>query len=1148
MKIKCNKCNTEYNIDSSRIGPSGIKIKCPKCLNSFLVKKDGSISNSSSSTSISSPSKAPAPDKTVNTNTTTSQQGKVPIPPAPKEPDIATTPPEKTTKKSPLSLENLPDLPDLPELPELGTDTDDLLNTLNKEIGTTSTSSNVQTQKIKEQDTSSSGLDFGMVNLDDAIAKSINTDKSPPDKPKAAPLDIRETKLDSVQAPIDQTTSFKQAQKKYKVKRKSGKIFGPFDEETIIRMLVENKLLGNEEVSEDNINWQSISKIPEFQRAIQNMLENISHSPPPAARQPEKPAQERPKLEEKKKVDVKKEGVKEPTKIGEFRELFKEKIQEFRERFNILPVKIKKSIFVGLTLVAILISGFTGYKIYSKIFGSKLTDEQQKIITTTYNALLSGNNADITMGYNSLKELYTKLSYKTPVCVLLTRIILYHRLFATEALEKDSDDYLRNCNNAMEKENLGTPDSLFALGIYYSAYRNQDKIKIIQKDLNSSPHYQSYINAIINISNPDNRNFAQAITDFETYLKGTPQDSLTMAIIGELYRELKNKEEAKKWFKKAVDTNPKNYKALIEYLHLISFEEEDHKNTISTLENLLSSQSNSIHPIEISRAELVLAKIYFAIRKNEEAEKYFKSAIVHSNGRIDYRYSYAEFLYNTEELDRAFDEYNAIIKQSPDNVEANLGLVKIMIKQRKILNGHKTIMQLYAQNQSNPYVILYKGKIEEEFEKFSEAAQSYNQILSLNKDFIEAKLALANLLIRQNKIEEGLNLLEGIKKDHPQNVDVLSLMGKTYLNLKKFDLATENLRHIIEIDNYNTYARFLLARAYIEKQDYEEALKHLEVVKMQISKMPELRLYFGKVYFGLKKYPEAIKYLEEELKTNKQSIDAMILLGNSYSMNNDHQKAIEILNNAITLENNNAIAYFHLGMAYLRKGDKSSAVESFKSATNKSKENIEFRFIFGKTMIENNMFSEGIEELKNVIKKAPDNPEYRYHLGMGYYLAKSYKAAIAEFLKVNSLDPENESALFYIGKSQQSRKEYEKAIKSFKKCIEKNENNDKALYEIARTYELMEKYDQAIDYYQKTISKNKMASMAYYRLGYIYKGKNNYKKAISFFTQFLQISPEDDLAQEVKDEIFDLNEILKDSEEEEKAAASKAKNKEEEEE
>ncbi len=60
--------------------------------------------------------------------------------------------------------------------------------------------------------------------------------------------------------------------------------------------------------------------------------------------------------------------------------------------------------------------------------------------------------------------------------------------------------------------------------------------------------------------------------------------------------------------------------------------------------------------------------------------------------------------------------------------------------------------------------------------------------------------------------------------------------------------------------------------------------------------------------------------------------------------------------------------------------------------------------------------------------------------------------------------------------------------------------------------------------------------------------KNNYKKAISFFEQFLKISPEDDLAQEVKDELFDLREALKDSEEEEKAAKVKEKEKEEEEE
>ncbi|MGC8927342.1 MAG: tetratricopeptide repeat protein [Myxococcota bacterium] len=1145
MKVKCTKCNTEYNIDASRIGPNGIKIKCPKCLNSFLVKQNGGIADSTAAPTPPPPPKEATTEKksavaTKSPEAKPKETPKIPPPPPIEEPS------ENGTQKSNISIDNLPDLPDLPDLPEIGTDTGDLLSTLDKELGTSAPQSSTIThtpQSQKAEDTSS-GLDFGMINLDDAIASSISQPSQDKEKPKAEPINVTEVKRDIPQTDTATQHPEQSTAKKYKVKRRSGKIFGPFDEETIVRMLIENKLLGNEEVCEDGVTWQSISKIPQFQKAIQSMLENISHTPQKqlSQSQPAEKVKTEDKREDKKKVDVKKEGTKEPTKFDEFKTTTLEKLRELKERYSTLPKNVKKGVIAGTILVVVLLLGLTGYKVYTKIFGGRLSGTELQIVNTAINSLNSGNYADIQSSTNALKGLYAKIRYKTPVCSVLSRIFMYQRTFLS--IEKENEELLSRCIKDIRKERLNTPDSLFALGIYLAAAQDIINLKEVYQSLNSSPHYQSYINAIKNLYSKNN---VQAIADFENYLKVATQDSLTMEILGEVYLNQSNKDAARQWFKKAIDTNPKNLRAAIELQRLKFIDGEDQKASISIVENIINSNT-SLHPLELARAEFVLAQIYFSIRKNEEADRYFKSSISHSGGKIEYKIAYAEYLYHIEELDKSFDEFNNVIKQDPSNLNAKLGLVKIMIKQRKILNAHKTIMELYSQNASNPFVLLYKGKIEEELEKFKEAEESYNQILSTNKDFVEARLALANLNIKQNKIEEGLVLLEALKKEHPQNTNILSMMGETYLKLKKIDPAIENLRHLLEIDNYNTHARFLLAKAYIEKQEYEEALKHLEVVKLQISKTPELRFYFGKAYFGLKKYPEAINNLEEEMKLNRQSIETMILLGKAYSMNNDHQKAIEILNNAITLESGNAIAYFELGMAYLRKGDRSGAVEAFKQATNKAKDNLEFRFVFGKTMIENNMFNEGIEELKNVVKKAPDNTEYRFNLAMGYYLSKNYKAAITEFSKVVSQNPDNESAIFFIGKSYQAKREYDKALKAFNDCIKINKNNDKAFYEIARTYELMEKYDQSIEYYQKTIEKNPTLSMAYYRLGYIYKGKNNFKKAISFFEQFLKIAPEDDLAQEVKDEIFDLKEAIKDTEEEEKEKVEQKKKAQEEEE
>src|SRR5690242_15654037 len=39
MKVTCESCSAQYDLDDNRIPPSGIKMKCPACLHQFTVKK-----------------------------------------------------------------------------------------------------------------------------------------------------------------------------------------------------------------------------------------------------------------------------------------------------------------------------------------------------------------------------------------------------------------------------------------------------------------------------------------------------------------------------------------------------------------------------------------------------------------------------------------------------------------------------------------------------------------------------------------------------------------------------------------------------------------------------------------------------------------------------------------------------------------------------------------------------------------------------------------------------------------------------------------------------------------------------------------------------------------------------------------------------
>src|SRR5262249_46593070 len=85
---------------------------------------------------------------------------------------------------------------------------------------------------------------------------------------------------------------------RYHVRRRSGKVFGPFEPGVIVKMLEDGQLLGSEEVSTDGDTWSGLAAIPAFGQAMQRLV--TAPSPPPtvtARPASAPPAAERPKLD-----------------------------------------------------------------------------------------------------------------------------------------------------------------------------------------------------------------------------------------------------------------------------------------------------------------------------------------------------------------------------------------------------------------------------------------------------------------------------------------------------------------------------------------------------------------------------------------------------------------------------------------------------------------------------------------------------------------------------------------------------------------------------------------------------------------------------------------------------------------------------------
>lgn len=168
----------------------------------------------------------------------------------------------------------------------------------------------------------------------------------------------------------------------------------------------------------------------------------------------------------------------------------------------------------------------------------------------------------------------------------------------------------------------------------------------------------------------------------------------------------------------------------------------------------------------------------------------------------------------------------------------------------------------------------------------------------------EETFNLAKELHLAGKIEESHKLYLKLSKIYQNDDKIFFLLGTTYLQLKKYDDAINNLEFSIKLNpNFpNTYNNLGIALA--EKQKYSDALTNYDKAINLKKDYAEAYLNKGISLNKLKRYDEAIKHFKFLIKINPSDPKVHNNLGNVYKNLRDYNNAIISYDRAISIYEN----------------------------------------------------------------------------------------------------------------------------------------------------------------------------------------------------------------------------------------------------
>ncbi len=185
----------------------------------------------------------------------------------------------------------------------------------------------------------------------------------------------------------------------------------------------------------------------------------------------------------------------------------------------------------------------------------------------------------------------------------------------------------------------------------------------------------------------------------------------------------------------------------------------------------------------------------------------------------------------------------------------------------------------------------------------------------------ENKWNLARAYLFTGKFEGALPLLEDCYEAYPERSDYAQALARCQLRLGLIDESEATLETVLESFGHTGSAHVLRAIIAIEKEDYPEAMKHLETVRAREAEDTQVLLALARTLLALRLFDEAEKIANKVLELDPNHAQACITLARLHLYQGNTDAAVERALDAVGFQYGNPRGHFLLGVALAQEED-----------------------------------------------------------------------------------------------------------------------------------------------------------------------------------------------------------------------------------
>ena len=1115
MKVNCPHCGANYNIDDRRIPASGLNVKCPKCTATFPVRREAA---------------APPPPPAVEPMAFERHAGSIPLPapenpfamppPAPEENPCAMPPPAPEENPFAMPLPALEDNPFAipPAAPEpFGFEQPGGSIPLPAPENPFAMPPPAQSPNPFEQGPAEAApLAFGDIEFEAEAAPFPNAPAggAAPDPFGAGAAASRAPGGDELEdlygeqepsaatapSPRGGATGPLSMDASLHVRRRSGKVFGPFAADAIAEMLQKGELQGNEDVSFDGGgSWAPMSTVEAFRDAA-----GKANAPPPAsgAAVPSVPFGQRMA----------------PGKVGVGGEIVRA-----RPRW----LKYAVAAAIVLALAGVGVGGmFTPYGLF--FYRAFRSDAERNRIA----AIVGQAKAGLARGDFAAEKDALKLAAEALTAApddADARLAYVLAAGAVQGRHAGGPDVFQRASSAAQGLSADAPGTAPALAAELAlAVASGDAGALAQKEsaleqaiatAKPDPEILALL-ARSALARGDGARAAAQLKRLEELQPGTPRGAVSLGLA--LVAQGKGA-EALPVFEKALAATATLADARIAGAAVAEAAGDDGKAKALLAPLLEPATMAALAPLDRARLLTVRAALLDA-RAGEAAqeEKLLADAVA-----ADGSYAAARIALARLRLKRS-DPAGAVAATDPVAGAAAKTAALADVRVRALLGAGRALDAstladaALAASPGNPRLLVARGMVQEQTGKPAEAQASYRDAIARAPGDWEPRVALArlataggDLALAQTEIAAAVERGAGAPAPH-------AALGELKLAQGDAAAADAAFRRALSLDGGHAPALIGLARIALARGDLPGARASLEQALAADPGRIDARRIHGEILWRSGDLKGAEADFRAAADAAPREAIGFVRLGAVRLELGDVAGALKALESATGLDTNLAEGQFWLGRALLAKGELPGALTRLKRAIDLAPAVGLHHLWHGVALERSNALVEAVEAYRAAAAADPKLADAWERMGNLYAGVGRCEDAVPAFERALAAAPGTLRLKISIADCRERQEKHDVAIKLYREVLKADAKAAPVYYKMARALHESAGAKAAVPWYERAVREEPDNPMPYYYLGFAYKDRGQRAKAVQLFKQYLVKRPDAEDKKDIEQEIEDL--------------------------